>query len=99
MLVACRLKNREVLYVLMNHQSLELEFAKEVVCPPSSGLLVLYDKNIVKRFRRDEHGEWRRSGKGISPSKAMEEEGRGCGYVMEAERRGGKEGGRRTCRS
>uniref|UniRef100_A0A7S4PPF5 CG-1 domain-containing protein n=2 Tax=Guillardia theta TaxID=55529 RepID=A0A7S4PPF5_GUITH len=53
------LKNREVLYVLMNHQSLELEFAKEVVCPPSSGLLVLYDKNIVKRFRRDEH-DWKK---------------------------------------
>eukprot|EP00960_Hanusia_phi_P031887 749527-Hanusia_phi.AAC.1 len=51
------LKNREVLYVLMNYQSLELEFAREVVCPPTSGLLVLYDKNVVKRFRRDEHGE------------------------------------------
>jgi hypothetical protein len=54
-----RLKNKEVLDVLQRFQELGLESSPEVQSQPQSGQLLLYDRAVVKYFRRDQH-EWKK---------------------------------------
>jgi hypothetical protein len=54
-----RLKNKEVLEVLQRFQVLGLESSPQVQTQPQSGQLLLYDRAVVKHFRRDVH-EWKK---------------------------------------
>lgn len=54
-----RLKNKEVLDVLQRFRDLGLESSPSVQTEPQSGQLFLYDRAVVKHFRRDVH-EWKK---------------------------------------
>ena len=54
-----RLKNKEVLDVLQRFHVLGLESSPQVQTRPQSGQLLLYDRAVVKHFRRDVH-EWKK---------------------------------------
>ena len=54
-----RLKNKEVLEMLQRFHVLGLATSPQVQTKPESGQLVVYDRSVVKHFRRDGH-EWKK---------------------------------------
>ncbi|XP_028243458.1 calmodulin-binding transcription activator 4-like isoform X3 [Glycine soja] len=63
------LKPAEVMYILQNHE--KFQFTQEVPQQPTSGSLFLFNKRILRYFRRDGHN-WRKKSGGRTVGEAHE---------------------------
>ncbi|KAK7290383.1 hypothetical protein RIF29_04773 [Crotalaria pallida] len=63
------LKPAEVMYILQNHE--KYQFTKEPPQQPTSGSLFLFNKRVLRFFRRDGHN-WRKKRDGRTVGEAHE---------------------------